>query len=429
MRSLAACVAACLPALAAVAIQDVTVIDVSAGTARPHLTLIVDGDRIRSLGPAASTTVPKGVAIVDGKGKFLIPGLWDMHVHLWYPENQLPVYVAFGVTGVQDMGSDFKRTSAWRAQIATGKAVGPHILTCGPPVVEKPTGDEKLPGLIARTPEEARKAFDDLWNLDVDFIKVLSGLSRDAYFALAEQSRHWNVPLRGHIPRGVTALEAVEARQNSLEHLFGVQAGLLSEGGDLDERKTVELFEKSALVGTRHSPTLLLWRRMGHLDDEALKNDARLKYVPESIRKSWPDPSDDTKKWTGETRAQWKAQVERIYRITALAKRTKVELLAGTDTGDPYTIPGASLHDELEQLVRAGLTPREALEAATLAPARMLGWDEAMGTIAKGKVADLVLLEANPIEDIRNTRRIAAVFARGKHFSRKDLDEILAAVH
>jgi hypothetical protein len=234
--------------------------------------------------------------------------------------------------------------------------------------------------------------------------------------------------LEGHVPRTVTAWEALEARQRSLEHLFGVQQALLTESGELDEKKTVEFFDRSALVGTRQSPTLLLWRRMGHLDDEKLRTDDRLKYVPEAIRKAWPAPEDDAQNWTAQQREQWRAQVDRIYRITALAKRTKVELLAGTDTGDPYTIPGASLHDELEQLVHAGLTPREALEAATLAPARMLGWDAAMGAAEKGKVADLVLLEANPLEDIRNTRRIAAVFTRGKYHSRKDLDAILNAV-
>jgi len=403
------------------------VVDVTTGTGRPHMTLVIDQDRIRTMGPAASTKVPPGATIVSGQGKFLIPGLWDMHVHLWYEQNQLPVYLAFGITGVQDMGSTFERVAKWRAAIVEGKAPGPHVVTCGPPVVEKPTGDDKLPGIIATTPEEARKAFDQLWDMDVDFIKVLSGLSRDAYFALAEQARHWDIRLVGHVPRAVTAAEALDARQRSMEHLFGVQAAVMTDGA-LDEKKAVDFFERSAQQGTRQAPTLLLWRRMGHLDDEKLKADPRLKYVPEAIRKSWPDPGAESKDWSADQRAQWKEQVARIYRLVALAKRTKVELLAGTDTGDPYTIPGASLHDEIEELVRAGLTPREALESATLAPARFLGWDGAMGTIVQGKVADLVLLDADPMDDIRNTRHIAAVFSRGKYYSRKDLDGILAAV-
>jgi imidazolonepropionase-like amidohydrolase len=365
--------------------------------------------------------------VVSGKGKFLIPGLWDMHVHLWYEQNQLPVYLAFGVTGVQDMGSTFYRVARWRAEIVEGKADGPHVVTCGPPVVEKPTGDPKLPGIVATTPDEARRAFDQLWDMDVDFIKVLSGLSRDAYFALAEQARHWDVRMAGHVPRAVTAWEAIDARQGSLEHLFGVQGAVLTDNA-LDEKKAVAFFERAALFGVRQAPTLLLWRRMGHIDDEKLKTDTRLKYVPEAIRKTWPDAGAEARDWSLAGRTQWQVQVDRIYRLVALAKRTKVELLAGTDTGDPYTIPGASLHDELDELVRAGLTPREALEAATVAPARFLGWDEAMGTVEKGKVADLVLLDADPLDDIRNTRKIAAVFARGKHYSRKDLDAILAAV-
>src|SRR5271163_1558516 len=141
MRFLAALVTACLPAFAAVvpkvAIQDVTVIDVTSAATRPHMTVVLDGGHIRAVGSAVP--IPPGARVVPGRGKFLIPGLWDMHVHLWYKENQLPVFLAFGVTGVQDMGSDFARTSAWRAAIETGKAVGPHIVTSGPPVTERPS--------------------------------------------------------------------------------------------------------------------------------------------------------------------------------------------------------------------------------------------------------------------------------------------------
>jgi len=403
----------CGPLLASkapIAIVDITVVDVITAALHPHQTVLISDDRITSIGAKA----PVGARIISGTGKFLIPGLWDMHVHLWYPQNQLPTFIAFGVIGVKDMGSDFRRTSAWRDAIEKGTAVGPHILTSGPAVDGHPSEDGKLPVIVAQNAREARAAFDQLWDLDVDFIKVLSGLSRDAYFALAEQARHWEIPLEGHIPTAVSAWDALEARQRSLEHLFGVMKSVSSD------EEAIDFFEQCAVRGVAISPTLVLWQRMAHNHDDQLKTDVRLKYVPESIRKSWPELKDDD-----EDAPSIRTQIDRIYRLVSLATRTKIMVLAGTDTGDPYTIPGATLHDELEQLVAAGMTPPQALEAATIEPARFLEWDEQMGTIEKGKVADLVLLDANPLDDIRNTRKIAGVFARGRYFSRRDLDALL----
>ncbi len=410
--------ALCLPAAASIAIQDVSIVDVETASVHPHMTVVITGENITMVRAAGATQLkelPASTRIVNGAGKFLIPGLWDMHVHLWYRENQLPVFLAFGVTGVQDMGSDFDRTMAWRHDIDSGKAIGPHIVTPGSPVDGQPSDDAKLPVLRATTPADARQAFDRLWNMDVDFIKVLSGLSRDAYFALAEQCRHWNVRLEGHIPTSITAWEAIEAHQASLEHLFGVMKSVSTD------EEAVRFFDQCERRGVRISPTLVLWQRMAHVADEHLANDPRLKYVPASIRKSWPPLKDD------EDGAAFRKQIEGIYRLARIATRTQVQVLAGTDTGDPYTIPGATLHDELEQLVAAGLSPHQALAAATIAPARFLEYDDSMGTIEPSKVADLVLLDANPLIDIRNTRKIAAVFSRGKYYSRRRLDEILAS--
>jgi imidazolonepropionase-like amidohydrolase len=410
--------ALCLPAAAKIAIQDVSVVDVETASVHPHMTVVITGENItmvRSAGATQLKELPASTRVVNGTGKFLIPGLWDMHVHLWYSENQLPEFIAYGVTGVQDMGSDFDRTSARRHDIDTGKAIGPHIVTPGPPVDGQPSDDAKLPVMRANTPAEARQAFDRLWNMDVDFIKVLSSLSRDAYFALAEQCRHWDVRLEGHIPTSVTAWEAIDAHQASIEHLFGVMKSVSTD------EDAVRFFDQCERRGVRISPTLVLWQRMAHVADERLANDPRLKYVPASIRKSWPPLKDD------EDGPAYRKQIEGIYRLVRLSTRTQVQVLAGTDTGDPYTIPGATLHDELEQLVAAGLTPHQALVAATIAPARFLEYDDAMGTIEPSKVADLVMLDANPLADIRNTRKIAAVFARGKYYSRRRLDEILAS--
>jgi hypothetical protein len=410
---------------ATVAIEDVSVVDVPASAVRPHMTVIVEGDRIAAMGPASSTFPPKDARVVSGQGMFLIPGLWDMDVHLWYPENQLPVFVAFGVTGVQDTGSDFDRVSAWRKAIESGEAIGPHVVTSGPPVADRDSGDRRLPVLLARTAAEARQAFDRLWDLDTDFIEVRPELSRDAYFALAEMARHWNMRLTGPVPSSISSAEAIEARQVTVEGLASVGKAIATEP------EALQFFERCATYGMRLSPALTLWRRMAHVDDQKLMSDPSLKYVPAAIRRGWAVESRNDRSPAGEGNGESAgspAQVQGAYRLVRLMKRTKVEVLAGTHTGDPYTVPGATLHDELEQLVAAGLTPGQALETATLAPARLLAWDHAMGTVEKGKVADLVLLGANPLEDIRNTRKVDGVFTRGKYYSRTDLDAILAAV-
>lgn len=354
--------ALCLQVSAAtVAVENVTVVDVASGTIRPHQTAVIEGEKIAAVGPQGSVKLPGNARVVDGTGRFLSPGLWDMRVQLRNPGRQLPAFLAFGVTGIRDPGGDYLRAAESRLEIQKGRAIGPRIVASG----------RAVGGRLAPTAQTARQAFDRLFGDSVDFIQILPDLSREAYLALAEQARHWRLRFDGAVPADVSPLDAVNARQGIIEGLSNL--------GALTQETVIQFFQRCAMMGTRISPLL-----------------------SESPTSS------------------------RLYQLTALAERYKVQLLAGTGSTDAYSAGHTNLQNELVQLVAAGLSPREALESATLAPARLLGWDRVMGSVETGKIADLVLLDGNPLEDIGNTRRIAGVFAQGRYYSRNDLDGMLA---
>ena len=227
-----------------------------------------------------------------------------------------------------------------------------------------------------QTAQTARLAFDRLFEDSVDFIEVMFRIFLARRIWRWQQARHWRLRLDGAVPADVSPLEAVNARQGIIEGLSNL--------GPLNEDTVVKFFEKCAMFGTRISPLLSQVVNQG-------------------------------------------AVSTKLYQLTALAKQYKVELLAGTGSADAYTASRGNLQNELIQLVAAGLSPREALESATLAPARLLGWDHVMGSVETGKIADLVLLDGNPLQDISNTRRVAGMFAQGRYYSRQDLDRMLAA--
>lgn len=420
-------------------ISHVTVIDASGKPAVPDMTVVITGDRITNLGKTGKIHVPKGAQVVDGIGKFLIPGLWDMHVHLSLTaESTLPAFIANGVTGVRDMGGDLSQIDGWRKSIAAGALTGPRIVRAGPFV----DGPKKtaMYRLTVNNPTEARQAVISLKQQGVDFIKVHNRVPRDAYFALADECRKQGITFVGHIPRGVSAEEASEAGQRSIEHTETlVEAAAFQQGSTAkspeqalatytDERRKA-LFALFVRNGTWYCPTLIEYNNFAFETDPSVLDDPRQKYLApatkEYIEKFFPVPPRST---PVEEYAGRRALFQRLLGLVGEMQRAGVGILAGTDPPARGVFPGFSLHDELALLVQAGLTPMEALQAATRNPAKFLGKLDSFGTIEKGKFADLVLLEANPLEDIKNTRRITAVVVGGRLIASSELQMMLAGV-
>ncbi len=429
-------------------LYNVTVVDVRTGTLQPKQTVILEGNRITFVGPNDSATYSRRAASVNCKGLFLLPGLWDMHVHLvfgdWFPdarEISLPLFIANGITGVRDMGSELDTVQSWRNEIEAGRLIGPRIFTSGP-MLDGPK--PRFPSSVAiATPEDGRRAVADLQRRGADFIKLQSLIPRDAVLAIADESAKQEIPFEGHVPDAVRASEMSAAGMKSFEHLIGIFEGSSPAedeflGGGKTEGKFLATYDPARAASlavllaknqTWQCPTLV-WERGGNLIDVTdFTKDTRAKYAPGSWKtKTW-------KRFTGEITQGYgsddlairKKFLDMELEVVQMLHKAGVPFLAGTDTpAGVYVFPGFSLHEELQRFVAAGFTPLEALQTATLNPARFFGMGEQLGTVEKGKFADLLLLSANPLEDIANTQKIAAVIVDGRYLRRADLDKMLA---
>ena len=378
---------ACAPArpVPTLAISNVTIVDVAAGRTIPDRTVTIAGRHIVSVSDAAAT-VPQGIDVVDGRGKYLMPGLWDMHVHL--DSADLPALVALGITGARDMGGDLEELLAWRGRIAAGDLTGPRLVIAGPALRGPRSPSDSGPWVI-RWPWQGIAAVDSLAARHVDFIKIHEGILDDAYRDIAVQAKLRHLPFAGHVPAGVGVGEAAEVGQRSIEHLEFVPDACL---GRFAERSPSAAPPPLPVECDETNFDWLLRVLAGH--------------------HTWLCPT------IGSFRIFAPKQFPAIFAgfkdLMPLLQAHHIDLLAGTDLGSRGIIPGVSLHDELALLVDAGLSPAEALRTATLNPARFLGGTDSLGTIEPGKIADLVLLAADPLADIHNTRSIVAVIRAGK---------------
>jgi hypothetical protein len=439
-------------AASVILIRHVNIVDVVAGSVLPDRCVLLSGKNIERV-ETADIPAPPGAVIVNGANKYLMPGLWDMHVHLWYKENLFPLYLAWGVTGVRDMGSDPARTKAWQHAVDRGTLLGPHVITCGKPFDGVPSDDPKLPVMVPRSPDEARAMYDRVDQQGVDFIKVLTRLPAESYYALIDRGRKWGLPIAGRVPDEVSVWDAIDARQKSMEHLMGVALACSREEDRLrrllldserqndlakrreysqrvldtyDPARAEKLFQRMALFESWQTPTLVMWSRTFHLDGAERFGNPELRRVPEAVRAGWPAPDSVA------TPADTAGLIQRVWDLylgmVARMQADGVPLLAGTDTGDPWTYPGAELHRELVLLVKAGLTPAQALRSATINAAKFLDADDSLGSVQPGRLADLLLLNADPLADIRNTRHIEGVFVGGVWLPKQKLDALVAAL-
>lgn len=426
-----------LHAQATLAVSGVSIVDTTGGPIQPDMTVLVHGERITAIGRRMVVSVPKNAAVIDGKGKFLIPGLWDMHVHVTTTSDlAAPLMVSLGVTGARDMGGDLAIVDWLRERINTRAIRGPQLFRPGPFVDSRKAGTPNR--LEISTPDDARQAVHFLQERGVDFVKVHNGAPKAAYFALLEEAQKLGIPVAGHLPLDVDPLEAINQGHASLEHIVCLVEGpvtqMMKEGKTQDQAfaaiKDADLrilAKRMVARRTWFDPTLVAYYKRSYQWEPAIKDDANHLYAAGMLKQAWragrelPDRPD--------IRSRLAAGWKQFVHMARIMREEGVPFLVGTDAGAKFVVPGFDVHEELRILTdEVGLTPLQALQAATINPARSLGKDRELGTIERGKIADMVLLDGNPLTMITNTRLIAAVILRGMVMNQRELQELLTRI-
>ena len=448
-------------------ITDVSVFDSESGL-QPGMTIVVRGDRIVKKVKSADLSLSSKNKIIDGKDKFLIPGLWDAHVHFAFIEELAPkmfdLFLGYGVTSVRDTGGKIDFLKKWKKKAEADPTAAPRVKIAGPLLDGMPNVyDGSSPGrpplsVGLATPEAAVQMVDSLAAQGVDLLKAYEMLTPEQFKAITKRAREIGLKVTGHVPLSMDVITAAEAGMNCMEHLRNVEmstaaktddflkmrrklleAGTNEQGGVLranihkaqrseaignqDEEETEQVIAALANNKVWQCPTFSIMTASVErfFATEEWKNS--FDYLPESVAEKWSeglngflktDPDTDRQKY-----ADW------MFGILEKINDAEVGILAGTDCPIFYLTPGLSLHGELELMVKAGMTPGEVLEAATINPAKFFDMEKELGLISEGFFADLVLLNANPLESISNTKKIEAVFRNGRYYDRTDLDEML----
>ncbi|MBA3556697.1 MAG: amidohydrolase family protein, partial [Gemmatimonadales bacterium] len=419
----------------------VTVIPMDRERTLPNQTVIVRGDRIVEIGPASRVKVPEGGVRVDGRGKFLIPGLAEMHAHIpggqaadSVVERTLFLYVSGGITTVRGM-LGHPRHLALRARAARGELVSPTIYTSGP----------SFNGNSVPTPEAAAKAVREQKEAGYDFLKIHPGIRRDVFDTLAATAQRVRIPLAGHVPLDVGLARALETRFATIDHLDGYIEAMVRDGSPLepsqsaffgvnlaeqvDESKMAALVSATQNAGVWNVPTQILMENLivgGRAEELAARPEMR--YVAPAMLAEWAESKNALLEETGASARSARRMIEVRRKLIKALHAAGAGLLLGSDAPQVYNVPGFSTHRELEAMVAAGLTPYQALETGTRNVATFFGTLKETGTVETGKRADLVLLDGDPLRDIRSTAKRSGVMLGGRWMPRAEIDARLAAV-
>lgn len=408
-------------------IRNVNLITMTSEETLYGMTVVIENGVITEISDSVSPSIAEGAVVVDGIGRYLIPGLSDMHVHTNNPRD-LPLFLAHGVTTVQNMWGyertllkilGFPSQKTLRDRIESGLIVGPRIYTSGP-VLE---GEEMTHPFMTKVvePAQGRREVIRQFEAGYDFIKVYDYLSADVYDAIVDQAAALNVPVKGHVPFDVGLDGVLESGQVSIDHLNGYlnpDTALLL----IDRDELAQYARRTADAGVWNCPTVVIWQQR-HLAEEDTKgrkaHPGRGYYTPmqkffermsiRALSGSTPEPD-------------YRRRMKEVsYPVIRALSDAGAGIITGTDAGNPFVFPGWSLHEELEFLVEAGLSPYSALRASTVDAARYLGISDVAGTVEIGKRGDLVLLGSNPLEDITHSRDIVGTVVKGVWYLQEEL--------
>jgi imidazolonepropionase-like amidohydrolase len=424
-----------------VAFVDVTVVPMDRERRVPGQTVLVRGDRIVQIGPSARVRVPAGGVRVDGKGKFLIPGLAEMHAHIpggqasdTVVERTLFMYVAGGITTVRGM-LGHPRHLDLRERAARGVLLSPTIYTSGP----------SLNGSSIPDAASAARAVTEQKAAGYDLLKIHPGVGREAFDTLAATARRLGMPFAGHVPEDVGIARALEAGYATIDHLDGYIEGMIRDGAPLsaeqsaffglnlgehlDEAKMAQLVQATKRAGVWNVPTEVLMENLTVAgSSRELAQRPEMRYVPAATRAQWAEMKDGMLSETGASAESARRTIEARRRLIRALHAAGAGLLLGSDAPQVYNVPGFSTHRELASLVAAGLTPYQALETGTRNVATYFKTSKETGTIETGKRADLILLDGDPLVDIGNTTRRSGVMVRGRWVPQAEIERRLAEI-